>query len=222
MKIIGITGSPRGAKSQTLRLLRAILDGAQKAGAEVELVDVCQLKVEYCNACDACHKTGKCVHKDDFAALRQKMMAAEGIVFASPNYFRTVTAQMKTVIDRMADVIHCQLFAGKYACSASTAGGPGCEEVTNYLNQILLTFGAYVVGSVAVSVGGGPDAVSEGEKKAAALGRQLAEAIAGKRVYADQQETHQRTGAYFRRLVELNKARWPYEYDLWAKAPASK
>jgi multimeric flavodoxin WrbA len=220
MKIIGIAGSPRGAKSQTLRLLKAILDGAQKAGAEVELVDVCQLKIEYCKACDTCHRTGKCVHKDDFAALRAKMMAAEGVVLASPNYFRTVTAQMKTVIDRMADVIHCQLFVGKYACSASTAGGPACEEVTSYLNQILLTFGASVVGSVAVSVGAGTEGLPEAEKKAAAVGRELAEAIASKRVYADQQESHQRTAAYFKRLVELNKARWPYEYDLWAKAPA--
>ena len=51
------------------------------------------------------------------------MMDADGIVLGSPNYINQVTAQLKTVLDRMADSIHCQSFAGKYGCGVCTAGG---------------------------------------------------------------------------------------------------
>jgi multimeric flavodoxin WrbA len=56
MKVLGINGSPRREKSQTLRLLKGILDGARQGGAETELVDVCKLRIEYCTACDTCHR----------------------------------------------------------------------------------------------------------------------------------------------------------------------
>ena len=110
MRIVALNGSPRGEESQTLQLMLAILEGAQQAGADTEWFDVCKLNIHYCISCDVCHRTGACVHEDDFERLRDKMMEAEAIVFSSPNYFRSVTAQMKTAIDRMADVIHCQLF----------------------------------------------------------------------------------------------------------------
>jgi multimeric flavodoxin WrbA len=217
MKVVVINGSPRGAKSETLRLAKGVCQGAGERGAKVELIDACKLRIEYCKACDACHRTGRCVHRDDFDKLRETMLAADGIVFASPNYFRCVTAQLKTVIDRMADVIHCQRFAGKYACSISTSGGPACEEVTRYLDGVLQSFGATAVGSVAAAVGKGPEAMAEAEQKAIALGRELADAIASQRVYPEQRQQQAQTAAYFKRLVELNKDRWPFEYELWAR-----
>ena len=64
MKVLGINASPRGSKSETLKLVKAVLNGAKSAGAEVDLVDLCKLQIEYCNACGVCHKRGKCVKKD--------------------------------------------------------------------------------------------------------------------------------------------------------------
>ena len=95
MKIIGISASPRGSKSQTLKLVQAALDGAKSAGAQIELVDVCKLKLEFCNACQVCFKTGSCSKKDDFQGLYDRMLSSDGMVLGSPNYFRSVTAQMK-------------------------------------------------------------------------------------------------------------------------------
>ncbi|MGA1061462.1 MAG: NAD(P)H-dependent oxidoreductase, partial [Ilumatobacteraceae bacterium] len=40
--------------------------------------------------------------------------ATDGIVLGSPVYINSVTAQLKLVIDRLADAIHCQMFEGKY------------------------------------------------------------------------------------------------------------
>lgn len=214
MNVIALTASPRGKESQTRRLVEAILQGAEEAGAETELVDVCRLHIEYCTACEVCHRVGTCIHKDDFPALRKKILSADGLVFASPNYFRSVTAQLKTVIDRMSDIVHCQILLDKYACCASVSGGPQCREVTDYLAGILLGFGCNVVGQVEASVSSGPDALAAAETKAQALGRELAEAIAEQRVYPEQQKQHEVIGAYFLELLEHNKDQWPYEYRL--------
>lgn len=216
MKVLGINASPRGSNSQTLRLVRAVLDGAKKAGAETELVDLCKLDIEYCNACGVCFAKGRCIHEDDFAELYQKILKADGLVLGSPNYFHTVTAQMKTMLDRMADTIHCQLLTGKYGCSVATAGSPASEEVTDYLNRILIGFGANVVGQVGASPRL-PGAMEAAEKKAFALGEELAEAIREERVYPDHEAVHQERREYFKALVEMNRDIWTHEHEHWKR-----
>jgi multimeric flavodoxin WrbA len=105
------------------------------------------LNIEFCNACGICYKKGKCVKKDDFQPLYKKMLDADGLVMGSPNYFRSITAQMKTMIDRMADAVHCQLLTGKYTVNVATSGGTGqYEQVTDYLNEIMLNFGSFITG----------------------------------------------------------------------------
>lgn len=216
MKIIGISASPRGSKSQTLKLVQAALDGAKSAGAEIELVDVCKLKIEFCNACQVCFKKGACNKKDDFQELYDKMLSSDGMVWGSPNYFRSITAQMKTLIDRMADAIHCQLFTGKYCCSVASAGH-GHEQVTDYLNGILINFGAFVTGSCGASTSDGPQAIDQAEKKAFQLGKSLAEDIQSKRDYISQREMQEENRQYFMNLVKRNKAEWENEYEYWNK-----
>lgn len=215
MKILGINASPRGEKSQTLRLVKAVLAGAKSAGAETELIDLCKLNIKYCNACQVCFKTGKCVQEDDFQDLYDKILAADGMVWGSPNYFRSVTAQLKTLIDRMADAIHCQLFIGKYSCSVATAGGPRYDEVTDYLNGLLMTFGSFVSGAVGGSVSGGLQVMEKMEKGAFDLGKALAEDIKVKRDYIEQRETLEENRAYFKKLVEIHKEEWEHEYEYW-------
>lgn len=216
MKILGINASPRGSQSQTLRLVQAVLDGAKSVGAEVEMVDVCKLEIAYCNACQVCYKTGKCNKKDDFQDMYDKILAADGIAWGSPNYFRSVTAQMKTLIDRMSDAIHCQLLTGKYSCSVATSGGVGQDStVMDYLNAISLNFGSFVTGSAGASMAQGPKAMEDAEKKAFELGKSLAEDIRTKRDYVEQREMHEENREYFMRLVKMHGADWENEYEYW-------
>ncbi|MEI8141150.1 MAG: NAD(P)H-dependent oxidoreductase [bacterium] len=53
MKILGICGSPRGAKSQTRALLDALLAEAKTKGAQVEFVDLGKVRIGFCQACYA-------------------------------------------------------------------------------------------------------------------------------------------------------------------------
>lgn len=214
MRILGIMASPKGTKSQTLRLMNAVLAGAEKAGAEVELVDVCALRIQYCTACGTCYVKGRCPLRDDFQTVLDKIVACDGLVLGSPDYFRSVTAQMKTLIDRMSDAVHCQLLTGKYGCAVAVAGGPDHKEVTDYLNGLIVVFGASAVGAVgaAASAPGGLDAA---EPAAAALGQSLAQAIATHRAYPEQAGMHAAMRGRFRALVTMNKDAWVHEYRYW-------
>ncbi|VVB72763.1 Iron-sulfur flavoprotein [uncultured archaeon] len=214
MKILGICASPRGAKSTTMRLVEAVLEGAKAEGAEIELVDVCKLDIEYCNACQVCFKTGECVHKDDFQGLYDKILAADGLVWGSPNYFHTVTAQMKTLIDRMADAIHCQLLTGKYCCSVAS-GGNNFDQVTSYLDALMVNFGAFVTGSVGAQMSKGPGDLEAAQKRASSLGKLLAGDIRLKRDYIEQRELQEDQRKYFQNLVKMNKESWEHEYEYW-------
>ena len=214
MKILGINASPRGSNSQTLRLVEAVLNGAKSAGADVELVDVCKLKIEYCNGCQVCFKKGVCIHEDDFQGLYDKMLAADGLVWGSPNYLHGVTAQMKTLVDRMADAIHCQLFTGKYSCAVAT-GGSNSDQVTEYLSGIILNFGSFVTGTIGAKISEGPKAFEAAEKRAFELGKSLAGDISAKRDYIEQREMLEENREYFKRLVMMHQKDWEHEYEYW-------
>ncbi len=52
-------------------------------------------------ACDVCKNNGGiCDQEDDMFEVLDKMIAADVIVMATPVYFYTMDAQMKTLIDR--------------------------------------------------------------------------------------------------------------------------
>ena len=67
---------------------------------KVEKIRVAEKNIGYCRACYACKESGKCVIKDDMADILQKMIDADVIVLASPVYFYSIDAQLKTLIDR--------------------------------------------------------------------------------------------------------------------------
>ena len=99
MKILAINGSHR--KGNTEALLKKILDGAAKAGAKIELINLYDKNVETCKACMGCENTGVCNIVDDFPKIFEKMAIADAVIFGSPNYFNNVTGLMKNFIDRM-------------------------------------------------------------------------------------------------------------------------
>ena len=218
MKILGINASPRGSKSQTRKLVQAVLDGASSQGAAVELVDLSRLKMEYCNACGVCYETGKCVKKDDLQTLYKKILSADGLVMGSPNYFRSVTAPMKTMIDRMADAVHCQLLTGKDTVNITTSGGAGqYKQVFDYLDEIMLNFGSFITGGVGVSAKQGIKAWANAGTKAFRLGETLADNIREKKNYVKQSKIFRDNRKYFQDLVKLNRDVWIHEYEYWDK-----
>lgn len=214
MRILAISGSPRGRQSATRKLVEQVLEGAKSAGAEVELVDVSETNIAYCTACGACHISGKCPVRDDFGPVRQKLQECDGLVLASPNYFNTVTAQLKSVLDRLSSEIHCQMFLGKYACSVSTAGGPEFDLVNDYLDGVLVRLGCSCIGGVGASMAI-PGSFDKAMEEALSTGKDLVAAINEKRAYPEQEPIHAAMCERFKMLIKFNKDNWPHEYQYW-------
>jgi multimeric flavodoxin WrbA len=99
VKVLGIVCSPRRGGNTEI-LMQEALDSAREAGAEVELVTLADKTIFPCNACDSCLKTGQCNIDDDMQQIYPKLLEADGIIFGTPVYFWSVSAQAKALIDR--------------------------------------------------------------------------------------------------------------------------
>lgn len=99
-KILILSGSPRKGGNSDL-LCDEFMRGAIDAGNKVEKIRIAEKKIGYCSACYYCQESGGvCAKKDDMAEILQKMIDSDVIVLASPVYFYSIDAQLKTVIDR--------------------------------------------------------------------------------------------------------------------------
>ena len=100
-KVLILSASPRkGGNSDTL--CDQFLRGAKESGHQAEKVFLRDKKIGYCTGCGVCSKTHRCAQDDDMAEVLEKMVRADVIVMATPVYFYTMNAQMKTLIDRVA------------------------------------------------------------------------------------------------------------------------
>jgi len=98
-KVLILSSSPR-KRGNSNALCDRFMEGASEAHHQVEKVMLAEKKINYCTGCYACRSNGKCPQKDDMAQILDSMVAADVIVMATPVYFYTMCAQMKTVIDR--------------------------------------------------------------------------------------------------------------------------
>lgn len=99
-KVLVLSASPRKGGNSDL-LCDQFMLGAKEAGHQAEKIFVRDKKINYCVACDVCKNNGDdCDQNDDMAEVLDKMIAADVIVMATPVYFYTMNAQMKTLIDR--------------------------------------------------------------------------------------------------------------------------
>jgi len=100
MLVIGLQGSPR-KKGNTRFLLSEFLEEAQRLGAETQMIEVCQKRIEPCMEYVLCEKKGICPIDDDMKhEIYPLLRKADVIVAATPIFFYNTTAQLKALIDR--------------------------------------------------------------------------------------------------------------------------
>ena len=98
-KVLIVSSSPR-RDGNSDALCNQFLAGAKAAGHQVEKIFLRDYQIHYCLGCGVCNTSHICVQKDDMEALLNKMVSADVIVLATPVYFYTMNAQLKTFIDR--------------------------------------------------------------------------------------------------------------------------
>ena len=102
MKVVAFNGSPH-PDGNTVCLLNHLFAPLQAAGIETELVQLGGQLIAGCKACYHCFQTqdSRCVQTGDIVNdCVEKMLAADGIILASPTYFSDVTPELKALIDR--------------------------------------------------------------------------------------------------------------------------
>lgn len=99
MRVIVFQGSPN-RRGSTYLLADSFRQGAASAGHTVEMIDVAHANIHPCIGCVRCGYEGPCTQKDDMEEIRQKILSADMVVFATPLYYYGMSAQLKILIDR--------------------------------------------------------------------------------------------------------------------------
>ena len=160
MKILVLTGSPR-KNGNSATLADNFIKGAEEAGHTVVRFDAAFKKVHPCIACNKCGMDGPCIFKDDFDFVRENIVDADAVVFATPMYYFGISAQLKAVIDRFYAIngkIHRPkkaVLLMTYANSAASEAEPikkHYEVLLNYLGwqdagQVIAS-GVWPVGAI--------------------------------------------------------------------------
>lgn len=133
MKNLFILGSPR-KNGNSATMSKTVAEGIlESSGNTFEYIYLNDLKIQPCQGCGGCNKTGECILKDDMQELYQKTRSADRLFLVSPNYFYSVTAQLKCYIDR------CQAqWARKYLIDHRKTNDP---HRTGYLLSCAATSG---------------------------------------------------------------------------------
>ena len=130
MKVIAVQSSPN-EDGLTCLLAKAVLEGAKSKGAETEIIHLNRLDIKSCKAHNrgwgTCRSEGKCMIKDDFQSLRDKINHADALIFSTPVYFGDLSESAKRFLDRWR---RCEtynressLLRGKLAIGIAAAGG---------------------------------------------------------------------------------------------------
>lgn len=143
MRVLVLNGSPRGAKSNTMQLTNAFLEGMKKAAeCEIEVVAVCQKNIRDCLGCFGCWtKTpGKCVIADDMEQILAAYLAADIVVWSFPLYYYGMPSRTKALMDRLLplNLPYMQVSADGKDC-----GHPSRYDMSGKRYALLSTCGFY-------------------------------------------------------------------------------
>ena len=108
MKILLINGSPKGKRSNSLKLAYSFIEGFKNGctndeeSLSIDELHVASMNIAACKGCFACwQKTpGICCIKDDMQTVIEKLIDADLILWSFPLYYFNVPAILKNLIDR--------------------------------------------------------------------------------------------------------------------------
>lgn len=108
MKILLINGSPKGKRSNSLKLAYSFIEGFKNGCTDdeesisIDELHVASMEIAACKGCFACwQKTpGVCCIKDDMQTVIEKLIEADLILWSFPLYYFNVPGILKNLIDR--------------------------------------------------------------------------------------------------------------------------
>lgn len=138
MKILALMGSPR-KKGNTDILLDEFLRGLSNNNKNIEINKIVlqDKKIACCVSCNGCKmlKSQRCVVKDDMQQLYPLVKEADIIVFSTPIYWWSMSAQLKIFVDRLYGLGEKSSLKNKTCVLLTTYGGALPNEGPRLVEQ---------------------------------------------------------------------------------------
>ena len=156
MKVLAITGTSRpiGNVSNIVQELR---DQFEREGIEFEQVHLYEYEFMNCNSCYTCEIRGDCRCQDEDDGLNDiigKMVAADGILMASPTFSGSCPGKMQTFMERAYLVMTKGglPLRGKVGGAFAVCSQWGATETYNHMVDFMLANGMCVCGGFPMPV----------------------------------------------------------------------
>ncbi len=105
VKIVGVSGSPVRAGNTEALLEEALKAAREVEGVSTEVINLAGKNIKDCIQCNFCvrkQEEGKiCTQKDDMIDIYPTMMAADGLLVATPVYFARLSGLLACFLDRL-------------------------------------------------------------------------------------------------------------------------
>ena len=101
MKILGLVGSQRKNGNSYL-ILKEALKGFE---AEMEIIQLAEANIKWCDACGLCKCTMQCVIEDDVELIFNKMKEADAVIISTPRYL-PIPSKLMALIERIGALYH--------------------------------------------------------------------------------------------------------------------
>ncbi|MCX7766000.1 MAG: flavodoxin family protein [Candidatus Sumerlaeia bacterium] len=212
MKVILLSASPRKENSQTFLLACEVLKGCNNKEAQTEIIHLADYTIKFCQACGCCHKKIlDCPLQDDVLKILNKLLEADGIILASPNYLNQITASLKALMERASTFIHCLRLEGKYIAGVVSSGSGRDKAVLNYIKEYANSCGAQYSGGISAQA----PVILKKKQEARQLGKKLRADIIERRKYPLQLKNIEQHKQYFKWVIKRRKKEWKEEYEYW-------
>ncbi len=158
-KVVLINSSPK-KDGNTYYLLKKMSEKLEAYSIETEILQLnealLKLKLPFCVCCSSpCTKV--CYKGTEFEELMNKVTASDAVVFGSPVYFGSMSAQLKAFFDKCRDVRANKGFLGKPGCAVSVGATKygGQENTVRAIHDSMLVMGMRIIGDSSSLYGGG-------------------------------------------------------------------
>lgn len=156
MYVLGVCGSPR-KDGNTSILMEEVLKGIE---GEKEFISLADLNINPCTSCDRCWKEKRaCVVDDDIKKIIEKLEMCDVIVLGSPCYYKSVSAQLKMLMDRTVSIYDKGTLRNKIGAAVVTqdVNGSGgivvVHTIRNFYDTHKIVYAGGVVGEGGAEMG---------------------------------------------------------------------
>lgn len=139
MNLLLVNCSPvkNGATAGIIEIASSCLDKKYN----IRSICIDDYDIKFCRGCRSCHKTAKCVQKDDTIKLIAQYEWADIIISVSPSYWADIPGQFKAFIDRCTPWSnthepHASIGEGKMGYAIALRTGQNPKECARIIESI--------------------------------------------------------------------------------------